>query len=365
MKAKRAFIEACRAELKKPEKYMMCDKATLETFSDKFSWIKDLLEYKRLDKLLNTYVTGIKERAKYNIIRPSFLQHGTTSGRYSSKDPNFQNLPRDDKRIKECIIPRPGMVFVGADYAQLEPRVFASFSQDIELLNCFEKGEDFYSVIGMKAFDINDCIAQKDGPDAFAVKHKTLRQISKTIALSVTYGTTAFKMVDAIKGENGKKLTIDECQKIIDDYLEAFPGVQAFMDQSHKTVVRAGEVQSLFGRVRHIPEAKQLRTYGNFKYDRLPYHLRTLLNLATNHRVQSTAASIINRSVIRLNNELQKNGLCAKIVLQVHDSLVVECKEQEAEKVQQLMQKCMETTCSLPGVRLVAEPKIGKNLSEV
>lgn len=364
-KKKREFIKACQDKGLKAEKFIMVDKTTLEIFKHKYSWVADLIEHKRLNKLLTTYVEGIIERMKYNIIRPSFLQHGTTSGRYSSSNPNFQNLPREDKRVKECIVPRPGKVFVGADYSQLEPRVFASFSQDFELLKCFERGEDFYSVIGMKVFNKEDCSGFKNDKNSFAKQHKGLRQISKTIALSVTYGTTAYKMVDAIKGEQDEKYSIEECQKVIDDYLKAFPGVKKFMHDSHQMAINTGESLSLFGRPRRMPEAKQLKNFGNFKHDRLPYHLRNPLNLATNHAVQSTSASIVNRSAIALHKALKDANIEADIVMQVHDSLIVECKEQDAEKVKELMQVCMETACKLPGVKLIAEPQIGKNLSEV
>jgi DNA polymerase I-like protein with 3'-5' exonuclease and polymerase domains len=118
--------------------YLAADKMTLKKYSNKYKWVEKFLEYNKNLKLLTTYVTGIQERMTYNVIRPSFLQHGTTSGRYSSKNPNFQNLPRDDKRVKKCIVARPGKLFIGADYSQLEPRVFASFSEDKRLLACFK-----------------------------------------------------------------------------------------------------------------------------------------------------------------------------------------------------------------------------------
>ena len=104
--------------------YVAVDKTALGRLSKKYKWVDTLLKHSKSKKLLNTYVRGIQERTQYSIIRCSYLQHGTTSGRYSCKNPNFQNLPRDDKRIKSCIVARPGKVFVGADHSQLEPRVF-------------------------------------------------------------------------------------------------------------------------------------------------------------------------------------------------------------------------------------------------
>lgn len=175
-------------------------------WTKKPSELERLLEYQRKIKILNTYVEGIQERTRYGIIRPSFLRHGTTSGRYLSRNPNFQNLPRDDKRIKGCITARPGRTFVGADYSQLEPRVFAYFSKDERLLQAFRGTDDFYSVIGMEVYGKTDCTPQKeDSPDAFGIKYKRLRDLSKVIALASTYGATASKLASTT-GKSVEKL---------------------------------------------------------------------------------------------------------------------------------------------------------------
>jgi len=134
----------------------------------------------------------------------------------------------------------------------------------------------------------------------------------------------------------------------------------------HAQAKAEGRVTNLFGRPRRIPAAKQLtELYGNAEHHELPYEARNILNLAMNHPIQSTGASIVNRSAIALHKNLHRAGINAKIVLQVHDSLIVECDEQDAESVKLLMQDAMENTCELPGVRLIAEPKIGYNLAEV
>jgi DNA polymerase I-like protein with 3'-5' exonuclease and polymerase domains len=163
-------------KVKEPWAYIQADAKTLKKYAPKYKWVDKLLEYNKKMKLLSTYVEGIQERVDYGIIHPSFLQHGTKSGRYASRNPNFQNLPRDDKRIKSCIIARPGKSFVGADYSQLEPRVFSYYSNDTRLLASFQSADDFYSVIGMDSFDKYDCIPRKEGSaDAFGVKYKKLR----------------------------------------------------------------------------------------------------------------------------------------------------------------------------------------------
>lgn len=379
--AKRQFIHACLEALdtvqkpaclrmnseitrakkfKLPWAYIACDKATLKKLAPRYKWIEKLLEYQRKTKLLSTYIEGLEERVQYGIIRPSFLQHGTTSGRYSSRNPNFQNLPRDDKRIKACVVARPGKVFVGADYSQLEPRVFAYFSNDTRLLEAFRGNDDFYSVIGMEVYGKTDCTPQKDGsPEAFGVKYKKLRDDSKVIALSTTYGSTAFKLAPTI----GK--SVEDTEQVIEDYFTKFPGVKQLMLDSHKQAKTQGFVENLFGRKRRMPEALNFtKIYGKAKHGDLPYEARNTLNLAVNHRIQSTGASIVNRAAIAFHNNKILAGIDCKLVCQIHDELIVECREEDAENVAILLQDAMENAVDLKTIKLEAVPRIGYTLAK-
>lgn len=345
---------------KLPWAYIAVDKKTLTKLAPRYKWIERLLEYQRKTKLLTTYVKGMEQRIQYGVIRPSYLQHGTTSGRYASRNPNFQNLPRDDKRIKACIIARPGRVFVGADYSQLEPRVFAYYSNDARLLAAFDGTSDFYSVIGMEVFDKTDCEPQKDGENAFGVKYKKLRDLSKVVALASTYGATAHQLAPT----TGK--SIQETQEIIDNYFERFSGVAEMMKEAHRLVKSQGYVENLFGRKRRMPDGKKIvKIYGDKEHAEYPYEVRNLLNLAVNHRIQSTGASIVNRAAIAFYKHVRQSGLDARIVSQVHDSLIVECPEADAPWVAALLQDAMENTVELAGVKLEAAPKIGKTLADV
>jgi DNA polymerase I-like protein with 3'-5' exonuclease and polymerase domains len=347
-------------------KYLGSGKDTLATFANRYKWVAKLLEYKKNSKLLETYVEGIQNRMKYGVIRPSFKQHGTTSGRYSSSNPNFQNLPRDDKRVKACMVARHGKVFVGADQSQLEPRVFASYSGDVRLQKCFTDGDDFYSVIGMETFDKHGLSLKKSDPNGFAKKYPQLRDISKVVGLSATYGTTAFKMAPTI----GK--SIDDTQAVIDTYFDRFPDVKAFQLRCHNQAKTHGVVYNLFGRPRRIPEAMTIpRIYGNLEHAALPYTARNILNLAVNHPIQSTGSSIMNRASIMFHalcREMAREDprwLEVFLVLQCHDELIAEAPEAIAEDVAVLMKHAMETAVILPGVALEAEPKIAKNLAEL
>lgn len=357
----RIMGRSIKGKVKEPWAYIMCDTKTLQKYEDKYEWIKRLLEYKKKQKLLSTYVEGIEKRMQYGIIRPGFLQHGTTSGRYASRDPNFQNLPRDDKRIKQVIQARPGRVFVGADYSQLEPRTFAYFSKDARLKASFSGRDDFYSIIGVETFNIYDAETGKDElPSNFKVKYRGLRQDSKVFALASTYGATAWQLSPLLKK------SVDETQEIIDSYFEKFPGVKNMMLESHEIAKRDGQVTNLFGRPRRMVDAKKIeKIYGNKDHAELPYTVRNMLNLAVNHRIQSTAASIVNRSAIRYSEIRDRNGLYGPIVLQVHDSIVIECNESDAKVVAEILQEAMEKTVVLDGVPLEAIPKIGHTLADV
>lgn len=348
-------------KIREPWNYIACDKTTLTKLAPRYKWIERLLEYQRKMKLLSTYVKGIQERTHYGVIYPSFLQHGTTSGRYSSRNPNFQNLPRDDKRVKSCIVARPGKVFVGADYSQLEPRVFAFYSGDIRLLAAFAGTDDFYSVIGMEVYGKTDCLPQKDGPNGFGTKYKQLRHNAKVIALASTYGATA----NQLAATTGK--SIDDTQGDIDAYFEAFPKVKQLMLDSHELAKKEGQVTNYFGRPRRMPEAKLIgKHFGNRTHAELPYEARNILNLAINHRIQSTGASICNRAMIKFKQLVAEAGITdCRIVLQVHDEIVAECLEADGELVSLLLQEAMETAVLLDGINLEAIPKIGKSLGEL
>lgn len=344
-----------------PWAYIKADKAVLAQLSKRYKWCEKLLEYNKNDKLLNTYVEGIQARLQYNVIRPNFLQHGTTSGRYSCKNPNFQNLPRDDKRVKSCIVSRDSKSFVGADYSQLEPRVFASFSKDVRLLACFKNNEDFYSVIGAEVFTKLEYSLHKDEENSFAKKFPNLRQISKTIALATTYGATPPQLARAMDKST------DETRDIIDSYFQNFPSVREMMLNAHKEAKSTGQVKNLYGRPRRIPRAKQIpELFGNAEHSELAYEYRQLLNLSVNHMIQSTAASIVNRASILFVDTIKAQNIeDCQIVMQIHDEIVVECKDKDAAQVAEILKICMENAVYLPGVDLVADPKIAKNLAEL
>jgi DNA polymerase I-like protein with 3'-5' exonuclease and polymerase domains len=351
-----------------PWAYLSFGKDTMAIYAKKYKWVDTLQAYRANDKILGTYVIGIQERQRYGVIKPTFKQAGTTSGRYSSSNPNFQNLPADDKRVKACIIARKGRCFVGADQDQLEARVFASISGDKTLLACFGSGDDFYSVVGSGTYEdaTKFTSLKKNAPDSFSVNYPKLRGIAKKVALSIPYGTTAWRLA-TLTG-----LHVDECENIISRYLDRFGGVHSWMLATYEEVKDTGVVFNLFGRPRRMPDAKKIRkVYGNAEHGDLPYVIRKMLNLAVNHKVQSTAASIMNRSAIAAYNEIRERAKADSrwedvcIVLQVHDELVLEGPEELAGGMAEVLQLAMENTVELPGVRLIAKPKKAYNLADL
>lgn len=350
-------------KVREAQYYLACGKESLKKLAPRYRWVERYLEYAKNLKLLNTYVEGIEGRVQYGVIRPNFLQHGTTSGRYASRNPNFQNLPRDDKRVKSFVVARPGRVFVGADHSQLEPRVFASVSQDETLMECFKSGKDFYSVVGAPIYGKTNCSLFKDDKDGFAKRHPNLRDAAKVIALATPYGRTAPQQAASMG------ISIEEAQHLIDRYFQAYPKVELMMLESHELAKRDGYVESLYGRPRRMPEAMDIPK--GLSHTELPYTARNVLNLAMNHRVQSSAASIMNRGAIlcwKTFKDLAKEDPIwhqVKIVLQVHDELVLEGPEELGEGMAQVLKFTMETAVVLPGVDLIAEPKIAKNLADL
>lgn len=347
--------------------YTQCGRETLGRLSTKYKWVEVFLKYKQDSKLLGTYVLGIQSRVRYGIIRPSFLQHGTTSGRYSSRNPNFQNLPRDDKRVKACIVARPGNVLIGADFSQLEPRVFASVSQDPTLMNCFSSGDDFYSVVGASVFSKTGYSLNKDEPGSFAKTFPQLRDRAKVFALATPYGRTAAQQAMTMG------IAREESQSLIDNYFYRYPSVLVMMLKQHEEAKSTGLVYSIYGRPRRIPAAVDIpKIYGkNTEHSELPYEARTLLNLAMNHAVQGTAANIMNRAAIAICQEIAHNAqndprwANVRMVMQVHDEIILEGPEALQYVMADMLRDRMENTVSLPGVDLVAKPIIGKDLASL
>lgn len=358
------------------------DETTIKTYAEKHFWLEKLLDMKKLIKLESTYITGVLEREYNGVIYPSWLQFGTTSGRYSSMNINCQNLPRikeEDSglselvlsyanQIKEGFIAPKGYKLIGADYSQLEPCAFACASGDSTLQEVFKNGYDLYSSIAIKTFKLEGYSADKKAPNYLGEHRVELRQKAKIIALAVVYGAGAGRLASILK------TTVKEAQSIIDAYLDAYPQLRNYMESCDKQALEKGFVVSRFGRIRHIPKAKQLyKVFGPILLEPFMarkkglgeqhWELKSILNLAKNHPIQSTAAYIVNKAAIAFSKEMKKRNLSGRIVAQVHDELTCIAKEEEAEEVSKILQECMEQTTKIE-VPLRAKPVIADTWAE-
>lgn len=352
-----------------------------------FAWAKELRVFNKLTKIKSSYYDRFMEQQEDGIYYPTFKQHATTSGRYGS---DLQQLSRpieegsDDSRIvyftntlRALIIPKPGYAFIDDDYESLEPRVFADDAGDQALIDIFLKGEDFYSKVGIGAEKLEGVSADKKASNFLKNVNPTARQNAKAYALGIRYGMKDVKLSYTLN------ISKEEAQQIIDNYFDSFPGLKEAMDGYLNEVKRQGTVTSKFGRVRHLPRAREIyRKFGDAILDfkalpRLSFkhkismdelklvrkEYNNLLNNALNFPIQSAAASLVNRAAIAMSKQFLAEGLDAWVSLQIHDQLVISCNKNCIDRVKEIVQDRMENTNKL-AMPLVAKPEIAYNLKD-
>jgi len=360
-----------------------------EHLADKygFAWAKELRVFNKLTKIKSSYYDRFMEQQEDGIYYPTFKQHATTSGRYGS---DLQQLSRpieegsDDSRIvyftntlRALVIPKPGYAFIDDDYESLEPRVFADDAGDQALIDIFLKGEDFYSKVGIGAEKLEGVSADKKAPNFLKNINPVARQNAKAYALGIRYGMKDVKLSYTLN------ISKEEAQQIIDNYFDSFPGLKGAMDNYINEVKRQGTVTSKFGRVRHLPRAKEIyRKFGDaildfkalpklsFKHkismDELKLvrkEYNNLLNNALNFPIQSAANSIIARASIAMSKEFLANGLDAWVSSVVHDQVIVSVRDDQKEQAAEIVQRCMEKTNEL-SMPLIAVPQIAYNMKD-
>lgn len=351
------------------------DKNALETY-DHLPFIKKLLELKKQEKLLSTYVKPIIETNIGGWLYPSMLQFGTTSGRYSCAGGlNLQTLPRDDKRIKRGFIAPPGYKIVNADFSSLEPRIFSWVSGDPGLKAVWINGLDLYSQIAIDVFNLTGVSARETDANYLKKKDPEYRQKSKIFTLAVPYGANEWRIADLMKVEP------EEAREIINRYLDAYPMLKDYMMNQEIEARSAGRVSSAFGRVRHLPECKRLyKEYRNTLYNKgsmkkyfgeemgskMYYEFRNHLNNSKNFPIQAAAAHVANASLIKLADSFEKHNVNGWIALQVHDEITCIVKEDQASMVAELLQDAMENNriTNEIDIPITAEPLIADNLAD-
>ena len=307
----------------------------LAPLTHQFPIVARILEYRALTKLRSTYVDGLlKQVGPDGRIRSTFDQTGTVTGRLSSSEPNLQNIPvrqEPGSQLRQMFIARDGWKLVDADYSQIELRVLAHIAEDEAMRKAFADGEDFHTVTAARVFDV-----------PVEEVTQTQRRRAKAVNFGIVYGISDFSLAEDIDS------TRAEAKEIIEKYLERYPGVRAYRKQVVEEARENGYVSTLDHRRRYLPDIKA----SNF-------NVRTAAErIALNTPIQGTAADIIKRAMVLVFRRLRDEGLRARLILQVHDELIVEAPEDEAERVAALLSEEMERAADL-SVRLIADSAIG------
>jgi DNA polymerase-1 len=309
--------------------------------------IDAILEYRELEKLRGTYVDALPQMVnpRTGRIHTSFNQAGTVTGRVSSSDPNLQNIPARTelgRRVRTAFIAAPGHVLLGADYSQVELRVLAHFSGDAALRRAFEEGQDVHATTAATVF----------GVPLDEVTHAQ-RAFAKSVNFGLMYGMSAFRLA------RDSDLTLAEAEAFIQTYFERFPKVRQYLDATRQQAIEQGYVETLLKRRRYFP-ALQSEEGGS----RAAMERRAAEREAVNMPIQGTAADIIKIAMIRLYDRLRERGLSGRMILQVHDELLLEVPEAEAGETVDLVCDVMENAYPL-AVPLKVEAHVGRNWGEL
>ena len=317
------------------------DSETLEALSDKHPIIKPILEYRKLTKLYNTYVKGLENAVSENgRMYTTFKQTETRTGRISSAEPNIQNIPvrtEIGRNFRKFFTAAPGKVLCDADYSQIELRVLAALAEDKVMIETFKEGRDIHSETAASVFRRAPGEVDAD-----------LRRKAKAVNFGIVYGIGAFSLAKDVG------VSVGEAKQYIDDYLAHFSGVKQYMDTNTASAEVDGYAVTMFGRRRFIPEIlstnKTVKALGK--------------RIAMNTPIQGTAADIIKIAMIRVYNRLKRELPEAKLILQVHDELIVEAPEAVSQKALSILQEEMQNAVQL-AVPLPVDAKIGKTWYDV
>ena len=298
-----------------------------------------ILEYRNLAKLVSTYVTTLAELAGQGDgrIHTSYHQCGTATGRLSSSDPNLQNIPirtPEGRRIRSAFIAPPGRCLVSADYSQIDLRVLAHYSGDQALTTAFRRGEDIHRLTAAEIFSVS--------PELVTAE---MRRVAKTINFGIVYGMSSYGLAGQLK------ISRKEAQSFIDRYFAIYSGVRTFMEEIVDQARRDGFVTTLLGRRRLLPEINSKnRTRRDFAR-------RTAINTP----IQGTAADIIKLAMLGVDRALAREEQDARMILQIHDELVLEADRDRADAVGGLLRREMESVMDLT-VPLVVNVEVSQNL---
>lgn len=312
----------------------------LEKLKEENPVIKDILEYRQLTKLKSTYADGLINYVEADgRIHGTFNQTITATGRISSTEPNLQNIPIRmplGSLIRKVFIPKENCVFVDADYSQIELRILAHMSEDESLIEAYNSGMDIHSITASKVFNV---------PLEQVTKQQ--RSNAKAVNFGIVYGMSAFGLSQDLS------ISRKEATEYINQYFETYPKVKEYLDNIVAFAKEKGYVKTLFGRKRPIPELKS----SNFMQKSFGERI------AMNSPIQGTAADIMKIAMINVDKRLQQENMKSRIVLQVHDELLVEAYKDEVDKVSEILSQEMSNAANL-SVNLDVDVNVGDNWLE-
>ncbi len=331
------FVKMGLPAIKKTKTGYSTNADVLEKLKDKHPIIAAIMDYRMLTKLKSTYADGLlKVIDSDGRVHTTFQNLVTATGRLSSTDPNLQNIPVRHElgaEIRKMFVPKPGCVFVDADYSQIELRVLAHIAQDTAMQAAFESGMDIHTVTASQIFHV-----PADRVSSLQRRH------AKAVNFGIVYGISEFSLADDIG------VSRFEARDYIDRYLNNYCGVKAYMRRVVADAREKGYTQTIYGRRRSIPELSS----SNFNIR------QGAERIALNTPIQGTAADLIKLAMIKVEKTLTEKYPEAELLLQVHDELIVECPEQIAQEVAGLISEEMRNVAQL-SVPLVADAKWGKS----
>ena len=309
---------------KKDETNYSTSKDILDKISPYHSIVNKVLEYRMLTKLYANYVVGLLDKIKEDgKVHTIFNQCLTRTGRLSSTEPNLQNIPiRSDysRLIRKAFIPEDNSIIMSSDYSQIELRVFASLSNATNLINAFIEDKDIHAKTASDIFKVDIKDVTKD-----------MRRTAKAVNFGILYGISSFGLSEDLK------IDVGSAKKFIDNYLETYPGISDYMDKEKKEAYKNGYVTTIMNRRRVINELKSSN-----------YMVRnTGERMALNTPIQGSAADILKKAMVDLYSEMTKRNLKSKILIQVHDELVLNVYKDELEEVKELVRDKMENVIKL------------------
>ena len=311
----------------------------LEKYADSSEIVRCILRYRKVQKINSTYIEGFKPLIVNGRVHTTYNQSYTQTGRLSSANPNLQNIPirtTEGRELRKLFTASKGNVLVDADYSQIELRLLAHFSQCKELIQAYCEGKDIHATTASQVFEV-----------PLADVTPQMRRDAKAVNFGIIYGISAFGL------SNDLNIAPKKAKEYIDKYFETYSDVKKYMHENVEKATRDGYVETLFGRRRVINELRSsnfnVRSFGE--------------RAAMNMPLQGSSADIIKVAMINVANRLKEEGLKAKLVLQVHDELVIDAPEEEASKVAKLLQEEMENAVTLR-VPLIAESGIGRTWYE-